>query len=495
MYHIAPTALPVNLRQLTAKLLHQNAGASIYLVGGAVRDILLKRSTKDFDLVATGIAGPKLERWLKRHGQVVLVGKTFGVYKFIPQHWSLEEIDIALPRLDHSLKSGRYRDVKITTSSKLKIEDDLIRRDFTINALALNLDNFELIDVVGSQNDLTKKLIRTVGSPRLRFREDFSRLLRGLRFALQLNFKFESKTWSATKSLATKAVTAKLNNSWLIPREIIAREFLKSLTAQPMDAVKLWDKAGLIARLLPEVNAMKGVPQAKIWHSEGDVFKHSVMALNAFTSNQWQKFFPRQLPKLSVLLGILLHDIGKPLTLQTPTTHKVKHIATPEHDTKGAQLVPKIIARLKLTSYVAPDGDKIDADMVEWLVAKHLLLVHGQVANFKPSTLYKYFYQKADWGLALQQVIFADSWATRPADGHRLFDRLLALRKRLKNLQPLLSNKGDLKLLLNGNEVMKLLKLKPGPEVGKILKILTEAQLTKQITTKAEAKKLLQRLL
>lgn len=495
MEKIIRKAVPTIIKQLITKLNHQHKGVRVYLVGGAVRDILLKRPTKDFDLVVTGINGHNLENWLKQQGKVILVGKTFGVYKFIPKKWPHEPIDIALPRLDHSFQSGRYRDVKISTSSKLNIEQDLTRRDFTINALALSLDTYQLIDVSNGQKDLKGGIIRTVGVSKLRFQEDYSRLLRGLRFALQLNFKFESKTWQAVKTAAPKAANGKLNKQWLVPREVIAREFLKSLSVNPSAAIKLWDKAGLIKLLLPEVNQMKNTPQAKVWHSEGDVFKHTVLALKSFTSKEWRKFFSKQPPTLSVIMGVLLHDIGKPLTLQTPNTHQVKHIATPNHDTVGAKLVPKIITRLKLTSFVTQTNDKIDADLVEWLVAKHLLLVHGKVAEFKPSTLYKYFYQRPEWGLGLQQVIFADSWATHPADGHKLFDRLQALRQRIKNLQPLLSQKGELKLLLDGNQIMKLLKLKPGPEVGRILKILTEAQLTGQISTTSDAKKLILRLL
>ncbi|MFH1112075.1 MAG: CCA tRNA nucleotidyltransferase [Patescibacteria group bacterium] len=487
--------IPLIIKHLAARLKTKYPQANIYLVGGAVRDILLKRLTKDYDLVAAGINGKQLEKFLKAQGKVVLVGKKFGVYKLTPPNWSGESIDIALPRLDHALGTGRYRDVKIKTSSQVSIEQDLKRRDFTINAVAFDLEKNTIVDPVSGQTDLKNKIIRTVGTPKLRFQEDYSRLLRAIRFACQLNFSLESKTKQAIWKLLAQAVLAKHKNNWIIPREIIAREFLKAFKTNPPLAFELWDKTGFFKSVLPEVWAMHKIPQAKEFHSEGDVFEHTLLALKAFASRQWQIFFPKQSPSLAVILATVLHDIGKPLTLQTPAKHHVKRIMTPEHDNKGAALVSNIIARLKLTSYVDTAGDKIEADLVEWLVAKHMLLVHGHPAEFKPGTLYRYFYKNQYWGTALQQVIFADSWATQPADGRKLFDRLRVLRKRLKQLKPLLTKNGELKLLLDGNQIMKLLNLKSGPQIGQLLKNLTEAQLSKKVTTIKQAITFLKQLI
>ncbi|MFA4937410.1 MAG: hypothetical protein WC575_03960 [Patescibacteria group bacterium] len=487
--------LPPLIKRLTNGLKSQHPQANIYLVGGAVRDILLKRPTKDYDLVVAGISGRQLEKSLQKMGKVVLVGKKFGVYKFTPPNWQGEALDIALPRLDHAFGTGRYRDVKIKTSSQVTIEQDLKRRDFTINSMAFDLVNNIIIDLVSGQKDLNNKIIRTVGTPGLRFQEDYSRLLRAIRFSCQLNFSIEPKTKQVIWQLLTKAVLAKQASNWVIPREIIAREFLKSLKFNPPLAFELWDKTGFFKSLIPEIWAIHKIPQAKEFHSEGNVYEHTLLALKAFTSQRWQSFFPKQSPGLNVLLATVLHDIGKPLTLQTPKSHGVKIIKTPEHDIKGAELIPNIISRLKLTSYVEATGNKIDPDLVEWLVAKHMLLVHGHPSEFKPGTLYRYFYKNQAWGLALQQVIFADSWATLPADGRKLFDRIIILRKRLKQLKSLLTKKGELKLLLDGNQIMKSLKLKPGPQIGLLLKKLTEAQLSKKVATPKQALIFLKKLI
>ncbi len=492
----------INLKRIPSqiiKLAHQftkiQSQVGVFLVGGAVRDLLLKRSTKDYDLVVSKLNRHQLELFLKKHGKTILVGKKFGVYKFIPSSWSTEPIDIALPRLDHSLGSGRYRDFTIKTSSKLSIKEDLTRRDFTINALALNLLTGDIIDVVGGLSDLKKKIIRTVGQPQLRFQEDFSRPLRALRFSLQLGFTIENETWQTLQKMCAKSLLAKHKNVFILPREIIAREFIKSLKTNAAQTLTLWDKAGVVKVLLPEVYALHQTPQAKKFHSEGNVFKHTVLALTSWEGKLWKKLFPQIIPTNSVILATILHDIGKPLTLQTPSSHGVKIIRTPEHDIKGASLVPKIIDRLKLTSFVDETGDKIEPELVEWLVAKHMLLVHGQVAEFRPGTLYRYFFAKPIWGQGLQQIIFADSFATKPADGRILIDRLLTLRKRLKQLAKFLNKKGELELLLNGNQLMKEFRLTPGPKVGQLLKILTEAQLSNKVKTKNEALKYLTKYL
>ncbi len=495
MVRINKNQLPLLIKRLAKSLKQQYPRIKIYLVGGAVRDLLLKRPTKDYDLVVSGLGHQLLEKSLKKLGKVALVGKKFGVYKLMPANWSGEALDITLPRLDHALGTGRYRDFAIKTSTQLSIKEDLTRRDFTINALAWDLLSGEIIDLVGGLNDLNKKIIRTVGQPHLRFTEDFSRLLRALRFSLQLGFTIEKQTWHVLQKMCSVSLLAKDKTGFILPRELIAREFVKSLKTDAKKALILWDKAGAIKVLLPEVYILHKTPQAKKFHSEGNVFKHTVLALTSWESKLWKKLFIQTKPSISVILAIILHDIGKPLTLQTPLSHGVRIIRTPEHDIRGALLVPKIIEQLKLTSFVDESGDKVDSELVKWLVAKHMLLVHGKVAEFRPGTLYRYFFAKLSWGQALQQIIFADSFATKPADGRILMDRLLALRKRLKQLARLLTNRGKLKLLLDGNQIMKLLNLKSGPQIGWLLKQLTEAQLAKKITTKKQALTFLKKLI
>ena len=150
-----------------------------------------------------------MEEFLTNQGKVNLVGQTFGVFKFVPKGGDKQNpFDIALPRKDFSLGTGGYRDVEIQTSPGLSIKKDLSRRDFTINAMALKWDKFDkrgaghwqIIDPYHGIEDLKKKIIRAVREPKERFKEDYSRMLRAIRFSCQLEFEIEEETWKALKN-------------------------------------------------------------------------------------------------------------------------------------------------------------------------------------------------------------------------------------------------------------------------------------------------------
>jgi len=479
--------LPKNLLTITARLTADLPLAKIYLVGGAVRDLLLQGETKDYDLVIGGVEIKKLERWLTEHGQVNLVGKTFGVFKWQPAGWAGEAIDIALPRTEHVLGgSGQYRDFAVQSNPNLPITDDLLRRDFTINALALDLTSNIIIDPANGQADLVSKKIRTVGKPELRFNEDLSRIFRAIRQACQLGFHIEPQTLKSLIALVPRASHGKKAGDWLVPREVVARELLKALAANPAMAAGLFEKTCVLAELLPEVHKMVGVPQPPQFHSEGDVWDHTKLALAALNAPEWREFFGNTKPSLNVILATLLHDIGKPVTLKTPLKDNVDRIRTDGHDVVGAQMVPDICQRLRLTSFVHPEVGGINVADVTFLVKSHLLLAHGSPEIFKPATIYRYFLKNPVLGAELQQVIFADMHATRPQDGHLLIPKLIDLQKRLKEVSQKLTA-GKLKLLLSGDEIMAKFKLKPGPHIGRLLKKLAESQLEGIVKSRRQA--------
>src|SRR3989338_10342537 len=227
--------IPRNLKTITARLVQDLSFARVYLVGGAVRDLILERPTKDYDLVVGSVPIPKLERWLADHGQVNLVGKTFGVFKWQPAGWAGEAIDVALPRTEHvSLGSGRYRDFTVQSNPDLPIENDLLRRDFTINALAIDLASGVIVDPSHGQADIEAKRIKTGGKPEVRFKEDLSRVLRAVRQACQLCFRIEAATLRGVVALSSIASNGQKAGDWLVPREIVARELLKALATNPI---------------------------------------------------------------------------------------------------------------------------------------------------------------------------------------------------------------------------------------------------------------------
>ncbi|MBI5370002.1 CCA tRNA nucleotidyltransferase [Candidatus Uhrbacteria bacterium] len=233
--------------------LTDHGDAGLYLVGGAVRDILLQRAqtTKDFDFVVRGVSAEIIEAWFAKRGEINLVGKTFGVFKFMPQGLNPAQssyIDIALPRREQSSaeSQGGYKDFDVQTDATLAIEDDLSRRDFTINAMAIDLRTFDLIDPFGGVNDLEAHLIRTVGEAQIRFDEDLSRMLRAIHFAAQLGFTIEPATLEAITRNIARLHDRKDRGDFIVPRETIGEELAKAFFASPTLAEQWLKKAGAL---------------------------------------------------------------------------------------------------------------------------------------------------------------------------------------------------------------------------------------------------------
>lgn len=465
--------------------------AEVYLVGGAVRDILLGRAEiKDYDFVVRGVPAKELTRFLGTLGRVDLVGRVFGVLKFIPKKMKagLEPFDLALPRTERSTGDGGYRDFVVRSDHRLPIEDDLARRDFTINALAFQIGTRELIDPFGGLEDLRKKTIRAVGKPAERFQEDYSRMLRGLRFAVQLGFTIEEKTWKALTRLMPRVNDERETPKGperVVPYETIAREFIKALVANPVQTIELWHDSRALKTLIPELLKMRGCPQPPNYHSEGDVWTHTMLALKLLRSPRFRKEFGKEPPDAVTTLAVLFHDIGKPYTIQTPEKNGTDRIRFNEHDKVGADVTEKIARRLHLS---APGEFDVDIQKLHWLIAHHLLAVHGNVKTMKASTIEKYFFNPAVPGETLWKLMFADGGATIAENGKAMLTDYRGLRARARAIAHGAKRYTLPKPFLNGNEVMKLLKLKPGPGVGEILRALREEQLAGRVSTKAQAK-------
>ena len=173
--------------------------SEIYLVGGAFRDFLMHKTIKDLDILIRNVPIKTLQKFLEKLGKVDFVGKKFGVLKF-KASWVKREIDIAIPRTEISIIPGKRRGFKILYNHKLPIEEDLKRRDFTINAMAINIFTNELIDPFNGINDIKNKIIRAVENPENRLKEDLTRILRAIRFSICLNFKIEENTKKQLKN-------------------------------------------------------------------------------------------------------------------------------------------------------------------------------------------------------------------------------------------------------------------------------------------------------
>ena len=497
----------------------------LYLVGGTVRDALLGRDdSKDYDLVARGVPAEALEKFLGKLGRVDLVGKRFGVWKFTP-HPSLlslpspragegeekrargnntsaplqtisHQLDIALPRTEHSFNSGGYRDVSVDSDPELPIEKDLARRDFTVNAMALRLTpKPTLLDPFDGRRDLKAKLIRTVGDAAERFREDYSRMLRGLRFACQLGFKIDDRAMGAIRALIQHINDYRPTpggNIRVVSTEIIARELAKAMVCDPVRAFDLWYESGATEMLIPELLAMRGCKQPTNHHTEGDVWTHTRLALSKIGDKDFKTRFGSEQPPAIVRFAVLFHDIAKPVTMQTPEEHGVDRIRYNNHDSIGGEMAAAIAKRLTLSS---AEGYGIDSDKLNWIIRHHLFTLHGKIEEIRPGTLEKYFFNPNLPGRELLMTIYCDSMATIPKGGIKPdhLKHLDLLMERIEDLASLGAGRMLPPPLLDGVAIMKLLKIKPGPAVGEIIAALREAQLSEKVMTKDEAREFIKK--
>ena len=210
--------------------------------------------------------------------------------------------------------------------------------------MAYDIKNGKLIDLFDGLKDLNKKIIRTVGQPKQRFQEDNSRLLRALRFACQLNFKIEPKTNTALKRLIP-SINKKNNGLFIVPRETVAKELAKSFLAAPDRALVLFEKTGIIKNLMPELLTMKTCPQPRNFHSEGNVWKHTLLCLKNLHSIKFVKEFGSEKLSPELVFGLLFHDLGKPYTLE-----RMDRLRFNNHDSVGATKARAIMERLKLSN-------------------------------------------------------------------------------------------------------------------------------------------------
>ena len=282
----------------------RQSGFQAYLVGGCVRDLLLGREPKDYD-VATNATPQQV---MNIFPETYAVGAQFGVVLVpVPDGDAPSEIsagilskshavEVATFRSDIGYSDGRHPDeVRFSRDAR----EDVARRDFTINGMLLDPVSGEVLDYVGGRADLEAGIIRTIGDPEQRFGEDKLRMLRAVRFAARFEYTIEPATFSAIQRLAPQIE--------VVSRERVRDELTRMLTeGRARRAFLLLDESGLLKQVLPEISAMKGVEQPPEFHPEGDVFVHTLLLLE-------------NLPhpcSLTLAWGALLHDVGKPPTFR-----------------------------------------------------------------------------------------------------------------------------------------------------------------------------------
>jgi tRNA nucleotidyltransferase/poly(A) polymerase len=414
------------------------AGHQAYLVGGCVRDLLLEREPADYD-VSTDATPDQVQ---KLFPESLAVGAQFGVIIVLRDS---EQVEVATFRSDVGYSDGRHPDKVIFSSTP---QEDVRRRDFTINALLMDPETNAVLDYVGGEKDLRAGIVRAIGDPRQRFGEDKLRMIRAVRFAARFRYAIEGATFGAIQKLAAEISQ--------VSAERIRDELTKLLTeGAARRGFELLDESCLLAEVLPEIARMKGVEQPPQFHPEGDVWTHTLLMLEQLK------------PGCSSTLawGVLLHDVGKPPTF-TPPSGPGDRIRFNEHVEVGTRMAEVICRRLRFSNE--------DIDQIAALVANHLRF--KDVPQMKSSTLKRFVrLERFDEHLELHRLDCLSS--------HRNLENYEFVRRFLAETPP---EQVRPPKIVTGDDLITL-GLRPGPLFKELLELVEEWQLNGRVTTREEA--------
>ena len=440
----------------------REAGGRAFLVGGFVREAV-RRAGRDapdetpaaeYDLEVYHVAPERLVGVLRRAGRVSLVGESFQVYKVaFPGAGPVPAVDVSLPRRDQRVGSG-HRGFAVDGDPELSFEEATRRRDFTVNAMMLDPLDGALVDPWGGRADLERRLLRAV-DPKT-FVEDSLRVLRAVQFAARLEFDVEETTAALCRSVDLSD----------LPGERVWGEIEKLLMKARRPSLGLdWAlRLGVVDRLLPELRALVGCPQEKEWHPEGDVWVHTLMALDR--ARDEIDGLPR-VKQLVVMLAVLCHDLGKPAT----TAVVDGRIRSYEHEAAGLAPTEALLDRFKMRTL---DGYDVRAQVLA-LVGSHLSPSHffknrpavGDGAfrrlarRLEPELLYRV--SRADClGRTGEFSTEAQEW---------FIERVRALGVEVRPPAP----------LLLGRHLLEM-GLTPGPVIGRVTRAVYEMQLDGRVT-------------
>lgn len=425
------------LAQHICRTLRAN-GYQAFLVGGCVRDELLGRVPADYD-VATDAVPSRVEELFPGS---LTVGAKFGVV-IVPR--GDVHVEVATFRSDVGYSDGRHPDHVVYSRTP---QEDVARRDFTINGLLMDPSDGKVLDFVGGREDLRAGIIRTIGDPLQRFTEDKLRLVRAVRFAARFGYEIEPQTFAAIRKLAPQ-----INQ---VSQERLRDELTKILTeGAARKGFELLDDTGLLEILLPEVAKMKGVQQPPEFHPEGDVWIHTRMLLENLPAGS----------SPTLAWGALLHDVGKPPTF-APASKTGDRIRFDGHAEIGASMAQEICNRLRFSN---DDTEKI----VE-LVATHMRF--KDVQQMRASTLKRFVRSpNFDEKLELHRL---DCLAC-----HRMLDNWEFVRKFISETPPEQVRPAR---LITGEDLQSL-GYRPGPIFKQILQAVEDAQLEGALTDKDAA--------
>ncbi len=415
----------------------QTAGFAAYWVGGCVRDYLLGREPQDYD-VATSAVPDQIEALFAR---TIPVGRKFGVIIVLENG---HEFQVATFRAEADYQDGRHPE-QVTFSNA---QADASRRDFTVNGLFYDPVRDELHDWVGGEADLRAKLLRTIGSPDERFAEDHLRLLRAVRFAAQLDFQVEERTFAALRANAPSISTVSAERI----REELMKLFRPPHAARGLDLLR---DSGLLEQVLPEIAAMIHCDQSPDYHPEGTVYNHVRLMLSQLPADA-----PDELP-----WAVLLHDVAKPVTAsRDPQTGSIHFYG---HEKVGAEMAETLLQRLKFP--------RKETDAIVQAVLYHMQF--KDVKDMRKSSVRRMLMRDTfPLELALHRLDCLGS--------HRNLDHYEFMLEQARELehQPQI-----IPPLLTGSDLIAL-GMRPSPAMGALLAEIREKQLQDELKTSDEAR-------
>jgi len=426
--------------------LFQAAGFEIALVGGPVRDAFLGRIAPDLDFTTSANPDQILKLIKPIASATWDIGREFGtIAATVDGH----EVEITTYRADSYDKESR----KPTVEFGDNLEDDLVRRDFTVNAMALRLPDKTFVDPHNGLRDLLDKTLRTPSAPEVSFSDDPLRMMRAARFASQLGFEIELKTFEAMVNMADRIE--------IISKERVRDELTKLLlSGDPRPGLEALVDSGIAGIVLPELPALK--LEVDEHHHHKDVYQHTLTVV--YQAIGYEKDYGLD-KDLVLRLAALMHDVGKPATRRLEPGGGVSFY---HHDVVGAKLASKRLKELRF------DGDTIKA--VARLIELHLRFFGYSDQPWSDSAVRRYVRDADEQLLRLHALTRADVTTRNQKKADRLSFAYDDLETRIKTL----SEQEELNAIrpdLNGQQIMEILNLKPGREVGEAYNFLLEIRL------------------
>lgn len=419
----------------------QNAGYECFWVGGAVRDMALRTIPHEIDMAVSAMPAEITSIFKKSDSSAAALGTVVVSEKG-------HTFELTTYRKDDEASDGRHPESVVFGSQA----EDALRRDATINAMYWNPVTGQLLDPANGMKDVHERLVRFIGNPDIRIEHDALRALRMIRLRATIQGQYEPETY---KSLVKNAASTSLLSGTRVLQEL---EKVLQLP-QPQIALEDFLETGILQAVLPELYACKGVAQPKKYHQEGDVWEHLKQCVASCTDDH--------LP--DVRLAALFHDIGKATTFDVSD-----RIHFDKHAEESAKLTSTVLKRFQVSS----ERNK----KITWLIAHHMMM--GTFSDLSETRKAHWYFHP--WFQELLQLFWLDIAGTTPSS-FGLYEAIITDYNLFLNNHP-----RPVKPLLDGDEVMSILSLPPSEKVGEALQALHDAQIKKEVTTKAEARTFLQ---